>query len=360
MNDAEYMAMTLELAAKAIGKVSPDPLVGAVIVNNSEIVGTGYYAEYGAPHAEAVAINEAGDKCKGGTIYTNLEPCCHFGKNPPCTDAIIEVGIRRVVSAMHDPNPKVDSNGFATLRAAGIKVEIGLMEDEARELNEPFFKFITTQLPYVVLSIAQTSDGRIAQPDGHSQWITCKESRTEVHRMRATYDAVMVGANTVRVDNPQLTVRHVDGRHPKRIIVAGSKLLSQDFNVFTDSEKARTIVACTPDQAEHYSRFDGITVWEIDKSSDGYPSLTGILIRAAHERIASILLQGGSFLTSSFLAHKLIDKIHVFTAPIILGTGLPSVQDIGMNRLDRSIRIRGAKYRQVGDDIVTTGYPEWR
>ncbi len=360
MNDAEYMAITLELAAKATGRVSPDPLVGAVIVNDGEVVGTGYYAEYGAPHAEASAIREAGDRCKGGTIYTNLEPCGHFGKNPPCADAIIRVGIRRVVAAIHDPNPKVDCKGFAKLRAAGVDVEIGLMEDEAKELNEPFLKFVTTQLPYVVLSIAQTSDGRIAQPDGHSQWITCKESRTEVHRMRATYDAVMVGANTVRVDNPQLTVRHVDGRHPKRIIVAGSKLLPQDFNVFTDNEKARTIVACTPDQTEHYSRFDGVTVWEIDRSSDGYPSLTGILMRAARERIASILLAGGSALTSSFLVHKLIDKIHIFTAPIILGTGLPSVQDIGTDGLDRSIRIRDAKYKQVGDDIVTTGYPEWR
>jgi diaminohydroxyphosphoribosylaminopyrimidine deaminase/5-amino-6-(5-phosphoribosylamino)uracil reductase len=264
------------------------------------------------------------------------------------------------VSCIKDPNPKVNCLGFNKLREAGIEVERGLMEDEATELNEVFLKYITTRMPFVVAVIAQTVDSKIAQPDGHSQWITCAEARAEVHRMRSEYDAVLVGANTVRVDNPQLTVRDVEGRNPKRIIVAGSSPLPGESTVFTDDDSSSTIVACAPEEASYYKGLRSTTVWEIDRSEPGNVSLMNLLIRAGKERIASILVEGGSGIMTSLLTHKLIDKIHVFTAPIILGSGLPAVGELGLNRIDRAIAIRDAACRQVGTDSWISGYPEWR
>jgi diaminohydroxyphosphoribosylaminopyrimidine deaminase/5-amino-6-(5-phosphoribosylamino)uracil reductase len=360
MSDRDYIELALQLAKQGAGHVSPDPLVGAVVVNNGEIVGRGYYEKYGEPHAEAMAILEAGERCKGATIYTSLEPCCHIGKNPPCTDAIISSGIKRVVSSLRDPNPKVNGGGFEKLKAAGIDVEAGVMEDEATKLNEVFLKYIPTRMPFVVAALAQTVDSKIAQPDGLSQWITCAESREEVHRMRSEYDAVLVGANTVRVDNPQLTVRDVEGRNPKRIIVAGSSPLPANSTVFTDDLRQSTIIACAPEYSESYSELDGVTVWEIDRSPGGRVNMMNLLIRAGKEQVASILVEGGSVMTTAFFAHKLVDKIHVFTAPIILGSGLPAIEDIGIDRLDRAVGIRDGRYKQVGTDMWLSGYPEWR
>jgi diaminohydroxyphosphoribosylaminopyrimidine deaminase/5-amino-6-(5-phosphoribosylamino)uracil reductase len=360
MSDRDYIELAMQLAKQGAGHVSPDPHVGAVVVNNGEIVGRGHYRKFGEPHAEAMAISEAGDKCRGATIYTNLEPCCHVGKNPPCTDAIIRSGIKRVVSSLRDPNPKVNGGGFEKLMAAGIEVEAGIMEDEATELNEAFLKYIRTRMPFMVAVLAQTVDGKIAQPDGLSQWITCAESRREVHRMRSEYDAVLVGANTIRVDNPQLTVRDVDGRDPKRIIVAGSSPLPADSTVFTDDVRQSTIVACAPEYSESYSGLDGVTVWEIERSRGGRVNLMNLLIRAGKEQVSSILIEGGSAMTSAFFARRLVDKIHVFTAPMILGSGLPAVEDIGIDRLDRGVGIRDGRYKQVGTDMWLSGYPEWR
>jgi diaminohydroxyphosphoribosylaminopyrimidine deaminase/5-amino-6-(5-phosphoribosylamino)uracil reductase len=360
MSDVEYMALALELAERAAGRVSPDPMVGAVIVSDGEIVGRGYYAGYGAPHAEAIAIREAADRCAGATIYTNLEPCCHFGKNPPCVNAIIESGIRKVVSSIHDPNPKVDCKGFAALRAAGIEVEVGTMENEATELNEPFLKYITTRLPFVIASIAQTADGRIAQKNGHSQWITCEESRKDVHLLRSRYDAVMVGANTVRIDNPQLTVRHVEGRNPTRIVVAGSRPIDENTNVFTNGSRERTVLVCSPDQVHLYSNLNGVNLWQVETGGDGRVSPAKLLTRAGEERISSILLEGGSALMSSFFRHKLVDKVLVYTAPILLGSGLSALNNLGTDSLERAVRIRNARYRQIGQDILVSGYPVWR
>jgi len=360
MTDADYMRIALDLARKAAGKVSPDPMVGAVIVKDGEIVGRGFYEKYGARHAEPVAIEQAGDRCRGATIYTNLEPCCHFGKNPPCSEAIVKAGIARVVSSMTDPNPKVNSGGFQQLREAGLEVESGLLEDEARLLNEVFIKWVTTQIPFVILKIAQTIDGRIAQSDGISKWISGEESRRDVHTLRAEYDAVLVGANTVRTDNPELTVRLVEGRNPKRIVIAGSTPIPATSRIFTDDFKKNTVVACTSEQSSHYKQIDGITVWEIEGQNDGLPSPVHLMIRAGKERISSLLVEGGSRLASQLVGRKLVDKIHIVTAPKILGSGIPSFDDIKADRLDRAVTLRDLTYKQVGDDMWTTGYPEWR
>ncbi len=354
------MRIAFEIAVEASGLVSPDPVVGAVVVKNGEIVGRGNYSKYGAPHAEAVALREAGDRAVGATVYTNLEPCCHHGKNPPCTDALIAAGVKRVVSSISDPNPKVNSGGIERLREAGIEVEIGLLEEEAREINEVFLKYITTQLPFVVLKLAQTLDGRIAQENGQPGYVTSEESRREVHRLRAQYDAVLVGANTVRIDDPELTVRHVEGRNPKRIVVAGAKPISLDARVFKDDNRKNTIVACTTDTVNLYENLEDVTTWEFEKDRDGNLSLIKLLMKIGEERISSVLLEGGNVLASSFVKRKLIDKLHVFTAPLILGSGLPSVSDIGPSRLDRALRLARTSVKTSGDDCWMVGYPEWR
>lgn len=359
-DDDRYMRIVLDLAAEASGLVSPDPLVGAVVVKDGEIVGRGNYSKYGAPHAEAVALRDAGERAVGATVYTNLEPCCHHGKNPPCADALIAAGVKRVVSSISDPNPKVNSGGIEKLREAGIDVEIGLLEDEAREINEVFLKYITTRMPFVVLKLAQTLDGRIAQENGKPGHITSEESRREVHRLRAQYDAVMVGANTVRIDNPELTVRHIDGRNPKRIVVAGARPIPPDSRLFRDDNRKNTIVACTSDTVNLYEDLEDVTIWEIEKDRGGNLSLIKLLMKIGVERISSVLLEGGSVLASAFIRRKLIDKLHVFTAPVILGSGLPSVTDIGPSSLDRALRLARTSVKTSGDDCWIVGYPEWR
>jgi len=359
-DDEKYMCIVLELAKEAAGRVSPDPLVGAVIVKDGEIIGRGNYAVYGAPHAEAVALKEAGANAKGSTVYTNLEPCCHHGKNPPCTDALIAAGVKRVVSSIPDPNPKVNSGGIQILKDAGVEVEIGLLEEEAREINEVFLKYITSRMPFVVLKIAQTLDSRIAEDNGQPTTISSEESHKEVHKLRAQYDAVMVGANTVRVDNPELTVRHVEGRNPKRIVVAGAGPIPLESRVFTDDNRANTIVACTPDSASAYSNLDGVTIWEIERDRSGSLSLMKLMIKIGEERISSVLLEGGSTLASSFIRHKLIDKVHIFTAPVMLGGGIPAVRDIGPSKIDRALRLERTNVSTSGDDIWLVGYPDWR
>jgi len=360
MTDRDYMQLALELARKAAGHVSPDPMVGAVIVNNGDIVGKGYYRSYGEPHAEAVAIREAGEKCKGATIYTTLEPCCHHGKNPPCADAIIRAGITRVVSSIADPNPKVNSGGFARLKKAGIEVERGLLAEEATVLNESFLKWVVSRLPFVVVKLAQTLDGRTAQPDGVSKWITGQESRDEVHRLRAEYDAVVVGANTVRLDNPSLTVRNVEGRNPKRIVVGGSSPLPADATLFSDEFKENTILAYSKANASLFEKIDGVSKWEIDGSPDGTLRLIQLLMKAGEQRISSVLVEGGSRLVSSLFVHKLVDKMLVFVAPSLLGCGISSVSDLGFETLRRTIKLELVKYKQFGDDMLVSGYPVWR
>lgn len=341
------MLECLSLAGKGAGYVSPNPMVGALVVKDGKQVGSGYHRKFGGPHAEVFAIGQAGKAARGATLIVNLEPCSYHGKTPPCTDLIIRSGIRRVVVGMKDPNPRVNGKGIRALREAGIDVRSGVLESECRKLNEVFSKFITTGLPFVTLKIAQTLDGRIADAKGRSRWISNLHSRTIVHALRARYDAVVVGASTIRRDNPRLTVRLVKGRNPWRVVLDGNFSAPLTANVFMDSERKHTLIFVNGNVAREkkgsLSRLGklGVTV-EAMPGKKGLLDLKKILKVLVSRGISSVLVEGGAFTYAEFLRSNLADKIVVFVAPKILGAGLSAVQygeksDIGKTlTLDRS------------------------
>ena len=244
MNEEKFMREALRIAKNAEGRTSPNPMVGAVIVRDEKIIAEGWHRKAGTPHAEIHALNMAGDLAKDSTLYVTLEPCSHFGRTPPCANAIVNAGIKKVVIAMTDPNPKVAGRGIEILKNAGIEVEVGILEDQARRLNEVFIKWITTQKPFVTLKTAMSLDGKIAAATGQSQWITSEESRRKVHQLRDINDAIMVGIGTVLADNPSLTTRIDGGKNPIRIIVDSQLRTPINANVIVDGQ-AKTIIATT-------------------------------------------------------------------------------------------------------------------
>ena len=242
MADESYIQLTIEIAKKGEGSVSPNPLVGCVIIKDNRIIGAGYHQKFGEDHAEINAINSSAESLEGSTLYVNLEPCSHFGKTPPCVDRIIKEKVKRVVIGTLDINPLVSGNGVKALKKAGIEVKVGVLEKECIELNKFFFKFITNKLPYVTLKAAQTLDGMIADKNNYSEWISSSESRKYVHWLRARYDAVLIGSETARIDNPKLTVRMVEGRNPYRVVLDSSLKLKSDLNLFKINSDNKTIV----------------------------------------------------------------------------------------------------------------------
>jgi diaminohydroxyphosphoribosylaminopyrimidine deaminase / 5-amino-6-(5-phosphoribosylamino)uracil reductase len=359
VDETKLMQMALDLAEKGRGYVSPNPLVGAVIKKDGRIVGEGYHQQYGEPHAEINAIKDAGDNCKDATLYVTLEPCSHEGKTPPCVDAIIEAGFEHVIIATVDPNPLTNGKSISKMMNAGIKVDVGIMEEQARRQNEAFFKYITTNMPFVTVKIAQTLDSLIADERGHSNWITCEESRTFVHKLRAGSDAILIGGHTAAIDNPQLNVRHIVGRDPYRIVLHSKNESYENLRLVNKNEDGKTIIACSPEDAAKYSG-NNIKIWEIDTYNDGRLNLSKLLIRAGKEKISSILVEGGGQLFTSFLKRKLVDKIYFAIAPKILGNGVPSISNLGIDTLEHSIEITDARYKHEGDDVWIFGYPIWR
>jgi diaminohydroxyphosphoribosylaminopyrimidine deaminase/5-amino-6-(5-phosphoribosylamino)uracil reductase len=329
--DEEFMLQCIELARRGKGYVSPNPLVGAVIVKDKRIVGKGYHQKFGEAHAEINALRDAGRKARVATLYVNLEPCSHYGKTPPCTDAIISSGIRRVVVGMIDPNPLVKGRGIRALSSAGVEVRTGILSRECRELNEFFVKKMTTGLPFVMLKIAQTLDGKIALPNGHSRWITSKESRKRVHQLRAEYDAVLVGAKTVQLDDPRLTVRFVKGRNPKRILVDGSLSTPLSSRLFSDGFRSQTIAFVRQSERGEIERKKeilerrGVQIFEIHGRRDGTLPLKSVLESLADMNILSVLVEGGQRVFTQFLEEGLVDRVLVFVAPRVYGCdGVPA------------------------------------
>lgn len=360
LNDLRYMQRALDLAVKGRGHVSPNPLVGAVIVRDNHVIGEGWHQHYGGPHAEINAIDSAGGpaECKGADLFLTLEPCSHYGKTPPCVEAVIEAGFRRVVVASVDPNPEVNGRSISMMMNAGIKVDVGLYEDKSRRMNEIFFKYITTRMPFVLLKAAITVDCKIADANGHSNWITGEQSRAYVHKLRSHYDAVVIGGETARIDNPHLTVRHIEGRDPYRIVLHDAKYLDKNLCLFRKNDDNRTIIAVPPQKADFYKDHNAI-IWEIEPYEDGGISLPRLLMKAGREKISSILLEGGSRLFSAFMKRKFVDKIMIGISPKILGTGLLAFNDLGIDSLSHAIEIRDPSYKRRGDDIWVTGYPIW-
>lgn len=363
LTDEYYLRRTFELAARARGRTSPNPLVGAVIVRDGRVVGEGFHRRAGLPHAEIEALKAAGEAARGATLYVNLEPCCHTGRTGPCTEAIIAAGIKRVVAAMPDPNPLVAGKGFARLREAGIEVTTGLLEKEARVLNEAFVKYITTRRPFVVLKTAMSLDGKIATVTGESKWITGPEARRYVHELRDSCDAILVGIGTILKDNPSLTTRLPEGgRDPVRVILDSRARTPLTARALTQESEAPTLIAVTemaPGERVAALREAGA---EVLVCGPGPAVDLGILLSTLGEReITSLLVEGGSTVNASFLLQGLVDKLVWFIAPLIIGGhgAISPVGGTGIRHLARAIRLKEMSLRQFGSDLCIEAYPLW-
>ncbi len=359
-SDQRHMVRALELARLGAGRTSPNPMVGAVVVVDDEVVAEGWHESYGAPHAEAKALESAGSTARGSTLYCNLEPCCHRTpdkRTPPCTEKIIDAGVSRVVFAVYDPNPHVAGLGEQALKQAGISVTYGVLRDEASLLNEPFFAWIQRSVPYVHLKIAATLDGRIASRDGSSHWISGEQSRIEVHRLRSKYDAVMVGAGTMISDDPSLTVRHVEGRNPARIIV-DSGLRAVPGSRMASDDAAPVYVLCTREaEIRRGGELAGTKVKLITCPTDasGHIDLFVAMQEIGRRGITSILVEGGRGLATAMIRRHLVDRLSVYTNPSLMGAGVEWLGDIGVEGAESRPHLRCVTTRTVGEDVLVTG-----
>ncbi len=350
------MQRTLALADKARGKTSPNPMVGALLVKGNRVIAEGYHKKAGTPHAEAVALSRAGSKAKGATLYVNLEPCCHTDKKTlPCTDGIIRAGIKRVVAAIRDPNPKVSGRGFRKLREAGIDVISGVLRQEARDLNRVFIHFITTGLPYVTLKVAQSLDGKIATAGGQSKWITGPVSRRIVHRLRSENQAIMVGSGTIKVDNPSLTARIRSGRNPVRIIVDGKLEIPANSKVLTDGVAPTWIATVMPPEHPATSSMlqKGVEILHI-RGENGKLYMKELMREIANRGITSVLIEGGSAINAAALRAGVINRVMFFIAPKIISgrNAIPSVGGPGIDILEEAARLGPMSVTQTGSDIL--------
>jgi diaminohydroxyphosphoribosylaminopyrimidine deaminase/5-amino-6-(5-phosphoribosylamino)uracil reductase len=358
--DEQYMLKALGLAERGLGSVAPNPMVGCVIVHQGRIVGRGWHREFGGPHAEVDALQSAGDQARGGTMYVTLEPCNHYGKTPPCTDAILDSGIRRVVIGMPDPNPDVRGGGADRLEQAGLLVVRDVLREACEDLNEVYLANVQRQRPFIMLKIAQTLDGFIAPAKGVARWITSEESRTEVHRLRARYDAVLIGANTVRKDNPQLTVRHIEGPQPYRVVLARNLAFPPKMALFSDEFRERTIIVAShksckaqPDEIRKIERA-GVTVLPVTTAAGERASMSSAVQKLYEQlNIRSILVEGGAEVFSAFLGAGMTDRIDLFTAPKIIGEGMPAFSGLKARHMSDAVQFSVRAVMEMGGDTYT-------
>ncbi len=359
--DQRFMKRALELAEKARGYTSPNPMVGAVVVKNGKIIGEGYHHAAGRPHAEIEAMRKAKMRCQGATLYVSLEPCCHTGLTKPCTEAIIKAGIRQVVFAVKDPDRRVNGRGARVLKKAGVEVRGNLMADQARQLNEQYFGYHDNGRPFVTLKLAQSLDGRIAVSSGESRWITGKPARKLAHQLRAQSDAVVVGRGTVLHDNPALTVRHVKGRNPYRVVVTSDPKLPGNSRLLMLNDDGRTIIA-TGAVPNRRARTDSgkvsLTYWKLKKTRQGMIDLNDLVEKADRFGLQSLLVEGGSRLAGSFVKAGLVDKYVFVVAPMIIGEGVNSVTGFGVKRVIDSVRLEHTTTITLGKDLAIIGYPQ--
>ena len=361
MNDKDYMRRAIFLAKKGEGWVNPNPLVGAVIVKDGRIIGEGYHHKYGGLHAEREAFASLTESARGAEMYVTLEPCCHYGKQPPCTLAVIEHGISRVVVGSRDPNPKVAGKGVQMLRDHGITVEEDFLREECDALNTVFFHYITTGTPYVKMKYAMTADGKIATKTGASKWITGPEARETVHRWRSACMGIMVGIGTVLADDPLLNCRIPGGRDPVRIICDTSLRIPEDSQIVRTAGRYRTIVACglegktaekaVRDKADRL-RGAGIEVWSMPDSRGGV-SLRNLMKRLGERNVDSVLLEGGGTLNESALKEGIVNEVNVFMAPKIFGGSAKSpVEGTGVEQPAEALQMALDHVEKVGEDLL--------
>lgn len=357
--DEKYMRLAMQLAGNAIGRTSPNPLVGAVIVKDNRVVGCGWHRKAGTPHAEVHALNQAGELAQGADVYVTLEPCAHYGKTPSCAKALVEAKVKNVYGGLLDVNPKVAGKGFKILEDAGIHVEYGFLQDELRKQNEVFFKWIEHKKPFVVLKAAMTLDGKIATATGQSKWITNETSRAYGYKLRDIYDGIMVGINTVIEDNPMLTARVDGGKSPIRIVVDSSLRIDINANVVQD-KSAKTIVATT-DKADKDKilklQAQDVDVIVVDKDKNDKVDIEKLLDILGQQNICSILVEGGATLSGSFVAKKLVDKVYFFIAPKIIGgkEAKTPVSGTGILNLQETLTLKDIQIEKLEEDILIIG-----
>lgn len=355
--DLYYMRRALELAEKGKGKTSPNPMVGCVIVKNDRIIGEGYHQKAGSPHAEVIALNNVAEDTYNSTIYITLEPCTHFGKTPPCISKVIEARPKRVVIAMQDPNPLVSGKGIEGLKSSGIDVVVGVLEEEARKLNEIFIKYITQKIPFVIAKWAMTMDGKIATTTGDSKYISDLDSLKIVHSIRNEVDAVLVGGRTVLEDNPLLTVRHIDGeyKNPIRIVLDTKNGLPENLNVFKDRIMAPTWIVTTYNR--NYSFADRII--ELKSLEKEYVSLTELMRELGKLEISSIMIEGGGRVFASAFQEKIVDKVYTFICPKIFG-GEKAISPVMGNgiaqKVSDALQLKISSIKKLNQDILIESY----
>jgi len=355
MNDEYYMKLALNLARKGHGCVSPNPMVGAVIVKNGRIIGKGYHRCFGGNHAEINAIHDAGKAVKGATLYVTLEPCCHEGKTPPCVDSIIKHHIARVVVGAIDANPLVCREGVNCLARRGIEVKTGVLEDDCRRLNETFFHFMETGMPFVTIKYAQTLDGRIATATGDSQWISSPASLKYAHRLRTEHDAILVGRGTVERDDPELTVRLVRGRNPLRVVVDSGLNISTQSKIVQTISLSPTIIATVRKSADpKFKKLAdyGADILTIDANQQGKVDIKKLLKKLADRKISSVLIEGGAQIITSVIRENLAKRLVTVIAPKIIGGGIEAIGDLHIRSLQKAKLLSFQKITKIGSDII--------
>ena len=357
--EARYQRMAVRLALRGAGRTSPNPLVGAVLVRNGRVLATGYHRRAGADHAEIIALKRAGKRARGATLYINLEPCDHQGRTPPCTLALIDSGIRRVVAGMVDPNPLVSGKGIRRLRRAGVQVDVGLLEAECHQLNEAFIKYITRRIPFVVLKLAASLDGKIATSRGDSRWITGVAARHYVHRLRNQVDAVLVGIGTVLADDPELTCRVRGGRNPLRIVLDRHLRIPLTARLLRQADAEKTIVVTGPRApGKKIKALEdlGARVWRVPLVRSGL-SFSLLLKRLGRLGLLSVMIEGGGTTAGRALQENVVDKVLFFYAPKILGgDGRDMIGALGIKQVSRCRRIRDVEVKRFGPDLLISGY----
>ncbi|MGJ7909670.1 bifunctional diaminohydroxyphosphoribosylaminopyrimidine deaminase/5-amino-6-(5-phosphoribosylamino)uracil reductase RibD [Neobacillus sp. LXY-1] len=361
-NHEFYMDLALSNAKAMKGQTDPNPLVGSVIVNDNRIVGIGTHLKAGEPHAEIHALRMAGEKAKGGTIYVTLEPCSHHGRTGPCAVAIVEAGIKKVVIATLDPNPIVSENGVKILKDAGLEVIVGVRQEESRQMNEVFNKFIVQKKPFITLKAGTTLDGKIATHTSDSKWITSQESRLDVHHMRNEHMAILVGVNTVLKDNPELTARIPNGRNPLRVILDSTLRIPLDSKVITDKQADTWIFTSNQYDQEKESVLQslGIKVFHTNGSKNVH--LKEVLDTLGEHLISSVLVEGGGTVNGSFLENQLIDKVVLYFAPkLIGGRDAPTfLEGTGVDKMLEAIELTDTTIEKIGKDFKFIGYPIYK
>jgi diaminohydroxyphosphoribosylaminopyrimidine deaminase/5-amino-6-(5-phosphoribosylamino)uracil reductase len=355
LNNEDYMRMALELAKKGCGNVSPNPMVGAVVVKDGRIIGKGYHEQYGGLHAERNALKNCTEDPRGSVMYVTLEPCCHYGKQPPCVNAVIDAGIKEVFIGSGDPNPLVAGKGVKILKDNGIKVNEGVLREECDKINEVFFHYIKTKLPYVVMKYAMSADGKIASYTGASKWITGEKARENVHYLRRKYTAIMAGAGTVLADNPMLTCRMENGKNPVRIICDTHLRTPLTSNIVSSANEVKTIIATCADDADKIKQYTekGCEIVSVSEKN-GHVNLKELMNILGERGIDSILLEGGAELNWSAIESGIVSKVLTYIAPKLIG-GSKAKSPIGgrgFAEMSEVLHLKNSKVTQIGEDFL--------